>query len=40
MIKFIATAIWNTSERLRIPLPFNLAPFIFVLMIGSKGRRK
>lgn len=35
----IGSAIWNTSEALKIPLG-KYAPIVFGWMIGQKGERK
>ncbi len=30
--------IWDLSEFLHIPLPFNSAPYVFSKMMGFKGK--
>lgn len=36
-LQWFSKAVWNTSEILRVPLPF--APFIFGLIMGKPGKK-
>lgn len=39
-ITFLACCLWNFSEYFDIPLNDNLAPKVFGLAIGNKGKKK
>ena len=40
MVKFIASVIWNLSERKVLPPLGRLAPYIFGLSIGAKKMKR